>query len=264
MMRSEASRRPSCTAWPSGRRPSSPARLSRRPFTARRRRRRRLRGRHLRARAAAERHRRDAGRAERNLHGLPVQQCRARRACARSRRSSSAMTPLREGRRRAWPSRARRGVDPQARRVTLADGTTLAYDRLVLAPGIDLRFDALPGYDEEAAEILPHAWKAGEQTVLLRRQLEAMEDGGTVVIVGARQSVPLPAGPLRAGQPDRPLSQDPQAALQAPHPRRQGQLFQAAPVPGGLEASSIRASSSGCRCPPAARSRRSTPGTRRS
>jgi sulfide dehydrogenase [flavocytochrome c] flavoprotein chain len=87
------------------------------------------------------------------------------------------------------------GVDPQERRVTLSDGTTLPFDRLVLAPGIDIRFDALPGYDEEAAEILPHAWKAGEQTVLLRRQLEAMEDGGTVIITAPANPFRCPPGP---------------------------------------------------------------------
>jgi sulfide dehydrogenase [flavocytochrome c] flavoprotein subunit len=81
-------------------------------------------------------------------------------------------------------------VDAQARVVDLADGTTLSYDRLVLAPGIDLRFDALPGYDEAASLKMPHAWKAGEQTVLLRRQLEAMPDGGTVVLA-------VPAAPSR-------------------------------------------------------------------
>src|SRR5712691_5431516 len=54
-------------------------------------------------------------------------------------------------------------IDPQPRTVGLADGNSLTYDRLVLAPGIDLRFDALPGYDEEAAARMPHAWKAGEQ-----------------------------------------------------------------------------------------------------
>ena len=52
------------------------------------------------------------------------------------------------------------------------------------------------GYDEAAAEIMPHAWKAGAQTLLLRRQLEAMEDGGMVVISVAGQSVPLSARPL--------------------------------------------------------------------
>src|ERR1700694_2600825 len=81
-------------------------------------------------------------------------------------------------------------INPQARIVSLADGQSLGYDRLVLAPGIDVRFDALPGYDEAAAAKMPHAWKAGEQTVLLRRQLEAMDDGGLVVLA-------VPASPLR-------------------------------------------------------------------
>ena len=81
-------------------------------------------------------------------------------------------------------------IDPQARTITLADGGSLNYDRLVLAPGIDLRFDALPGYTEDAALKMPHAWKAGEQTILLRKQIEAMEDGGLVVIA-------VPAAPLR-------------------------------------------------------------------
>ncbi|WMT77586.1 FAD/NAD(P)-binding oxidoreductase [Bradyrhizobium sp. Ash2021] len=81
-------------------------------------------------------------------------------------------------------------VDPHARTVGLADGSSVSYDRLVLAPGIDLRFDALPGYDEAASLKMPHAWKAGEQTTLLRRQIEAMEDGGVVVLA-------VPAAPLR-------------------------------------------------------------------
>jgi sulfide dehydrogenase [flavocytochrome c] flavoprotein subunit len=81
-------------------------------------------------------------------------------------------------------------IDPLTRVVGLADGNSLAYDRLVLAPGIDLKFDALPGYDEAAAAKMPHAWKAGEQTMLLRRQLEAMDDGGLVVLA-------VPASPSR-------------------------------------------------------------------
>ena len=81
-------------------------------------------------------------------------------------------------------------VDAQAHTVSLADGGTLGYDRLVLSPGIDVRFDALPGYDEAASQKMPHAWKAGEQTLLLRRQLEAMADGGLVVLA-------VPAAPLR-------------------------------------------------------------------
>jgi NADPH-dependent 2,4-dienoyl-CoA reductase/sulfur reductase-like enzyme len=86
-------------------------------------------------------------------------------------------------------------VDPGARSVTLADGTRLAYDRLVLAPGIDIRWGALPGYDEAAAERMPHAWRAGEQTLLLRRQLEAMSDGGLVVIVAPANPFRCPPGP---------------------------------------------------------------------
>src|SRR5947207_9659144 len=86
-------------------------------------------------------------------------------------------------------------VDPQARTVTLASGARHNYDRLVLAPGINLRWDALPGYTEAAAERMPHAWKAGEQTTLLRRQLEAMEDGGLVVISAPANPFRCPPGP---------------------------------------------------------------------
>lgn len=87
------------------------------------------------------------------------------------------------------------GVDPAARAVTLADGARLPYDRLVLAPGIDIRWGALPGYDEAAAAQLPHAWRAGEQTLLLRRQLEAMPDGGLVVISAPANPFRCPPGP---------------------------------------------------------------------
>jgi sulfide dehydrogenase [flavocytochrome c] flavoprotein subunit len=86
-------------------------------------------------------------------------------------------------------------VDPQARAVTLADGTRLPYDRLVLSPGIDIRWGALPGYDEAAATLMPHAWQAGEQTLLLRRQLEAMPDGGLVVISAPANPFRCPPGP---------------------------------------------------------------------
>jgi NADPH-dependent 2,4-dienoyl-CoA reductase/sulfur reductase-like enzyme len=86
-------------------------------------------------------------------------------------------------------------IDAQGRSVTLGNGTRLPYDRLVLSPGIDIRWDGLPGYTEAAAERMPHAWKAGEQTLLLRRQLEAMEDGGTVVISAPANPFRCPPGP---------------------------------------------------------------------
>jgi NADPH-dependent 2,4-dienoyl-CoA reductase/sulfur reductase-like enzyme len=81
-------------------------------------------------------------------------------------------------------------IDPERRTVELADGNSLTWDRLVLAPGIDMRFDALPGYDEAASARMPHAWKAGEQTALLRKQIEAMDDGGVDVLA-------VPTAPLR-------------------------------------------------------------------
>jgi sulfide dehydrogenase [flavocytochrome c] flavoprotein subunit len=86
-------------------------------------------------------------------------------------------------------------VDAKQRSVRLADGKQLAYDRLVMAPGVDLRFDAIPGYTEAAAEVMPHAWKAGEQTLLLRRQLEAMKDGGVVVMSAPANPFRCPPGP---------------------------------------------------------------------
>jgi len=86
-------------------------------------------------------------------------------------------------------------VDPAARRVTLADGAVLPYDRLVLSPGVDLRFDALPGYTEAAVGRMPHAWKAGPQTLLLRDQLRAMPDGGVVVMTVPDNPYRCPPGP---------------------------------------------------------------------
>ncbi|MCJ9733361.1 FAD/NAD(P)-binding oxidoreductase, partial [Bradyrhizobium sp. PRIMUS42] len=87
-------------------------------------------------------------------------------------------------------AQAATAIDTQKRSVTTADGTAFGYDRLVLSPGIDFHLESLPGYDAAAAEKMPHAWKAGAQTLLLRRQLEAMADGGTVAIA-------IPANPSR-------------------------------------------------------------------
>ena len=86
-------------------------------------------------------------------------------------------------------------VDATARTVTLQTGESLSYDRLILSPGIDLRWGALAGYDQAAAERLPHAWKAGPQTDLLRQQLDAMEDGGTVVMSVPAAPYRCPPGP---------------------------------------------------------------------
>jgi sulfide dehydrogenase [flavocytochrome c] flavoprotein chain len=81
-------------------------------------------------------------------------------------------------------------ADAVARTVTLSGGDRLAYDRLVIAPGVEMNWKAIAGYTEVAAEKMPHAWTGGPQTALLRRQLEAMPDGGLVVIA-------VPATPYR-------------------------------------------------------------------
>ena len=86
-------------------------------------------------------------------------------------------------------------VDPIARTVSVKSGGTFAYDKLILSPGIDFRWGAIEGYDQAAAELMPHAWKAGPQTALLRKQLEAMEDGGLVAISVPPAPFRCPPGP---------------------------------------------------------------------
>jgi len=91
-------------------------------------------------------------------------------------------------------------IDAAARKVTTKGGKSFSYDRCIVAPGISFR-DNIEGYDEAAAEKFPHAWKAGEQTALLRRQLEAMSDGGTVLIAAPPNPFRCPPGPYeRASQ----------------------------------------------------------------
>jgi sulfide dehydrogenase [flavocytochrome c] flavoprotein chain len=74
-------------------------------------------------------------------------------------------------------------IDREAKTVTLGDGSTVPYDRLVVSPGIDIIYDSVPGYSEAAAEIAPHAWKAGPQTRLLKEKLDALEEGQNIVML---------------------------------------------------------------------------------
>jgi sulfide dehydrogenase [flavocytochrome c] flavoprotein subunit len=85
-------------------------------------------------------------------------------------------------------------VDPAAKTVVTSKGT-VKYDRLVMSPGIDFRLDEMKGYDAAAMELMPHAWKAGPQTILLRKQLEAMKDGGTVLMTVPLAPYRCPPGP---------------------------------------------------------------------
>jgi len=87
------------------------------------------------------------------------------------------------------------GVDPVKKTVTTKGGQSMSYDRLIMSPGIDFRWDTIEGYDAAAAELVPHAWKAGPQSQLLRKQLEAMDDGGVVAIAPPPNPFRCPPGP---------------------------------------------------------------------
>ena len=86
-------------------------------------------------------------------------------------------------------------IDRAKRTVRLAEVGTIGYDRLVVAPGIDLKFDSVPGYSEAVAEKLPHAWKPGPQLKLLVDQLNALADGATIVMIAPPNPFRCPPGP---------------------------------------------------------------------
>jgi sulfite dehydrogenase len=87
-------------------------------------------------------------------------------------------------------------IDPQAKEVRLADGRKLPYDRAIVAPGVDFMFDQVGGLATPAAqEKFLHSWKAGPQTVALRRQLEAMADGGVYALAIPKAPYRCPPGP---------------------------------------------------------------------
>ena len=87
-------------------------------------------------------------------------------------------------------------IDPEKRLVRLAGGAELPYDRLVLSPGVDFMWESLPGMaSTEAKDKVLHAWKAGAQTVALRKQLEAMPDGGVYALAIPLAPYRCPPGP---------------------------------------------------------------------
>ena len=77
----------------------------------------------------------------------------------------------------------------------LGKGRKLDFDRAIVSPGVDLRFDSMEGYSQTATDKMPHSWKAGPQTALLRRQLENMRNGGTVLICPPGNPFRCPPGP---------------------------------------------------------------------
>ncbi len=86
------------------------------------------------------------------------------------------------------------GIDPAAKMVATKGGT-LAYDHLIVSPGIDFRTEEIEGYDANTPQLIPHAWKAGEQSTILRKQLQDMPDGGKVIISMPVTPYRCPPGP---------------------------------------------------------------------
>ncbi len=95
-----------------------------------------------------------------------------------------------------WVKNTVTAIDSDKQQVQIANGDKFAYDRLILAPGIAFNYDALPMLQNAAArEKVPHAWKAGPQTELLYRQIQAMPAGGTVVMTVPAAPYRCPPGP---------------------------------------------------------------------
>jgi sulfide dehydrogenase [flavocytochrome c] flavoprotein chain len=88
-----------------------------------------------------------------------------------------------------------RSVDTVAKVVKTQDGGSYPYDRLVMAPGIDMKYDQIQGYSRDVAQEMPHAYLPGAQTQLLKRQLDAMSNGGTVVMAMPNNPYRCPPGP---------------------------------------------------------------------
>lgn len=86
-------------------------------------------------------------------------------------------------------------IDRAKKEVVLASGARVPYDRLIVSPGIDLKYDSVPGYSVAAAGVMPHAWKSGTQAQLLKAKVDAMKEGGTFVMVAPPNPFRCPPGP---------------------------------------------------------------------
>ncbi|MEM8878896.1 MAG: NAD(P)/FAD-dependent oxidoreductase [Pseudomonadota bacterium] len=87
------------------------------------------------------------------------------------------------------------GIDRDAKTVPLSDGSSVPYDKLVISPGIDLIYDSVDGYSKEVEGDIPHSWKPGEQTRIMKAQLDALEDGQNIVMVAPPNPYRCPPGP---------------------------------------------------------------------
>ncbi|MBL8564206.1 MAG: FAD-dependent oxidoreductase [Hyphomicrobiaceae bacterium] len=86
-------------------------------------------------------------------------------------------------------------IDLAARKVKLASGQSVPYDRLVISPGIEFKFDAIEGYDAAAAELMPHAWRRDQPIEVLKARIDAMPEGGVFAIAAPAIPYRCPPGP---------------------------------------------------------------------
>lgn len=86
-------------------------------------------------------------------------------------------------------------IDAERRQVRVSGSQTVCYDRLIVSPGIDFRWQAIAGLNAETAQQFPHAWQAGVQTAMLQQQLQAMDDGGVLLICPPADPYRCPPGP---------------------------------------------------------------------
>ncbi len=88
-----------------------------------------------------------------------------------------------------------KSIDRDKKVVVLADGSTAPYDRLIVSPGIALKYDSVPGWGKEHEEAMPHAWLPGAQTQLLKKRIDAVPDGGLIVMIAPPNPYRCPPGP---------------------------------------------------------------------
>ena len=86
-------------------------------------------------------------------------------------------------------------IDPDEHFVTISNQQKISYDRLIVSPGIDFRWETIEGHNNSTAHLIPHAWKAGVQTAILHNQLQYMHNGGTVIICAPPNPFRCPPGP---------------------------------------------------------------------
>lgn len=86
-------------------------------------------------------------------------------------------------------------IDRDKKEVVLSSGQRLPYDRLVVSPGIDLKYDSVPGWSQASEEIMPHGWKPGRQTQLVKQKLDSVPDGGVIVMIAPPNPYRCPPGP---------------------------------------------------------------------